>query len=283
MNEKEHIHIRQASIARRNRRFKKIRKIFNIRRNMARSSNVKVYTKSKRLYQSFISHVNVDLCEDFRLLSNAVSVIDSVHKITEYTNKSGKYEVFINMSHMKMTDAGAISLLLSAISLSTRKNCTVCGNMPIDTNCKQLIFDYGFFDHVKLLQTSKIKKINNKNLLIERGFAKTDNERIGAEVRRAVEFLTSEKNSYRPVYSMIQEICANSIEHANKELFKKNWLLSVSYEGGIVRFVVTDIGEGILGTIKKKIRQALRDTIAFTNDVETLMGVFEKKISIINF
>ncbi len=279
MNDIIHIRIRQASIARKNRRSKRIRRLFNIQRNSKcrNISKIKSSSNTNRLYQAHVTEVEVKLCEDFRLLFNTESVIKCVHEVIEYVNKRGRYKVFINMSVMQMADSGAISLLLAAVNLSTRNNCQVTGNMPINTECKQLIFDYGFFDHVKLLQTKKIKKNNNKNLLIERGFAKTDNEKIGEEVRKSVEYLTSMKSSYRPVYSMIQEICANSIEHANKESHKKNWLFSISYEENLVKFVVTDIGEGILGTIKKKLKQTLRDTVTFTNDIETLIGVFEKR------
>ena len=75
----------------------------------------------------------------------------------------------------------------------------------------------------------------------------------------------------------IQEMCANSIEHANSDKRKKNWLFAVYYDVDKVIFTMTDIGEGILSTLKKKAVQLFQDAISFKDEVLTLDGIFDKK------
>ena len=113
--------------------------------------------------------------------------------------------------------------------------------------------------------------------MIERGFDKTSNKKIGEEVRRAVKYLTGEDNTYRPVFSILQEMCANSIEHANNNIHEKNWLVGIYYETNKVVFTVTDIGQGILSTLKKKTEQKIKDTLLARGPVGTLVGAFDKK------
>lgn len=72
-------------------------------------------------------------------------------------------------------------------------------------------------------------------------------------------------------------MCANSIEHANSDKRKKNWLFAVYYDVDKVIFTMTDIGEGILSTLKKKAVQLFQDAISFKDEVLTLDGIFDKK------
>ena len=56
---------------------------------------------------------------------------------------------------------------------------------------------------------------------MNRGFDKTDNAATAREIRKAVEHLTGSAQNYKPIYSIAQEICANSVEHANEEMHIK--------------------------------------------------------------
>lgn len=70
-------------------------------------------------------------------------------------------------------------------------------------------------------------------------------------------------------------MCANSVEHANQ--YNKNWLFSVWYKDeDNVCFTMTDIGEGILGTLKRKFSQKIKEQLLIDNK-EILKRAFEKK------
>jgi anti-sigma regulatory factor (Ser/Thr protein kinase) len=100
------------------------------------------------------------------------------------------------------------------------------------------------------LKGNKIETKEHKSMMVNRGFDKTSNSMVGTEIKKVVKHLTGEENTYRPVFSMVQEMCANSIEHANEE--NKNWLFSVYYQDiETVCFTMTDIGHGILETLRK--------------------------------
>lgn len=56
---------------------------------------------------------------------------------------------------------------------------------------------------------------------MNRGFDKTDNAATAKEIRKAVEHITGKQGYFKPIYSIAQEICANSVEHANEKYIKK--------------------------------------------------------------
>lgn len=214
---------------------------------------------------------------NFALLENAEHVIQTINNFSEINNKrTARHKVLIDISKVEVLDIGAIGLLLSAVNNLTKRNIPVIGNLPNNELCKKLFICSGFLDYMKDMQGKPFNK-KDLSLLIERGFDKTSNKRVGDEIKKAVAYLTGENRTYRPVYSMAQEMCANSIEHANTDKHKKNWLFAVYYDKDKVVFTMTDIGEGILSTLKKKALQIIRDTVSFKDDVITLNGAFDKK------
>ena len=116
----------------------------------------------------------------------------------------------------------------------------------------------------------------NKNLILNRGFDKTDNAATAKEIRKAVEHITGKQGYFKPIYSIAQEICANSVEHANEKIYKKNWLFSSSYLNDEVVFTMTDIGDGILKTLKRKLMKQIQDGL-FKDSVDVLVNAFEKQ------
>lgn len=277
MSRKQNIYLYQSSVMRKIRRSNAIRKKFNIRRNNLKKDRQKRHKNSTRYYQTQVpERIDIKLARHFRLLNETDVVIRTINKATDYTKRYGRYLINFEMDDVVSLDIGSIGLLLSAVNTLTRNNCSVYGTMPVDNECRQFLYDSGFLDHVNVIQ-GRNKKRNENNLLIERGFDKTSNAKVGQEVRKAVKFLIGKDETYRPVYSIIQEMCANSIEHANQERKQKNWLVSIYYAEKKVIFTMTDIGQGILGTLKKKISQSMLDTVRNLSSVETLSGAFAKK------
>lgn len=270
--------IRQKKILREKRRIRYLIKRRNIRRNHRRMLNKTNKSQQSSYSRRFrVTTTTIKLQQDFRLLTNTSVVLKTIRDFERANrrNVQGRHRIYLDLSGVQLFDAAALSMLLAVVNSSRR--IPVVGNYPIDTACCDFFIDSGFLDHMNAIQGKKPEKKNKNNLMIERGFDKTSNKRIGEEVRRAVKHLTGSDNTYRPVFSILQEMCANSIEHANANTRDKNWLVGIYYENDKVIFSVTDIGQGILSTLKKKAEQKIRDTMLAKGSVGTLIGAFDKK------
>lgn len=272
-HKKRNVWLFQASIIRQRRRRKKIRKRLNIRRNSKKKDKIKNVSISRNR----IENVTISLDSDFRLLVNTDKVIETINKSIDHIRHHGKCRIWFELSDVTQLDIGAVGLLLTAVNLLSRNGVSVVGTLPNNEDCRDFLIETGYLEHVYIIQGKKPKRKDERNLLIERGFDKTSNTRIGDEVRKAVKYLTNQEHSFRPVYSIIQEMCANSIEHANYEKRQKNWLVSIYYTESKVVFTMTDIGKGIIATLKKKVRQKFKDTVRLVDEIETLKGAFDKK------
>lgn len=269
--------LRQEKIFREKRRIKRIAKIRNIRRANRRLNMKRSRTKSSYSSRTRVTISKIKLPQDFRLLANTEIVLKTIHDFESKTRivEKNRHRFYLDLSEVQYLDVAALDMLLAVIN--SIKDIPVVGNYPRNQACRESFIESGFLDHMNSIQGKKPEKKNKNNLMIERGFDKTSNKRIGNEVRHAVKHLTGDENSYRPVFSIIQEMCANSIEHANKKTYDKNWLVGFFYEPDKVIFTVIDIGQGILSTLKKKAGQKFRDTIIAKGDVGTLIGAFDKK------
>ena len=269
--------IRQEKVFRAKRRTKRIAKKHNIRKCLRRRHKKLSLAKSSYSNRFRSTVTKIQLPYDFRLLGNTEVVLKTISDFESTTRRISniRHKFYLNLSTVQCFDVAALDMLLAVIN--SIKDIPVLGNYPRNRTCRDFFIESGFLDHMNSIQGKKPEKKNKNNMMIERGFDKTSNKRIGEEVRHAVKHLTGEDNSYRPVFSIIQEMCANSIEHANKKVYDKNWLVGIFYEKEKVIFTVIDIGQGILSTLKKKAGQKLRDAIIAKGDVGTLIGAFDKK------
>lgn len=172
-------------------------------------------------------------------------------------------------------DIIAICLFLSLINKMNANGIGSRGNYPDDETAKRVLIESGFSD---LMQSAykplKTKKYNNQLYIV--GSKRVDNKRIGQSVKEAVGYLTGIERHFQPIYTMLIEICSNSVEHANKKEKDKNWVVSVSYEPDRVNFIVADAGEGILRTIHKKVPEMFVDKV-FRGDGEVLEDLLNKE------
>lgn len=169
----------------------------------------------------------------------------------------------------------AISLMLSMLNKLSSRNINYWGTYPIDMECNQYIIDSGFLELVR----TNIKKSENSrkgNQLYMVGKDCVDSNRIGKSVYEAMEYVVGQKTIFPPIYGNICEIIANSVEHANQQIREKNWLVSVSEESdNTLHFILTDTGQGILATLKKKTSEKISD-LFLKRDSDVLKDVFLK-------
>jgi anti-sigma regulatory factor (Ser/Thr protein kinase) len=212
-----------------------------------------------------------------------VEAPDKLLKFIDKVNNAYKQNMlerylFFNMRSVTQVDLTAICMLLSLLNKLKSRHINPFGNYPKDDNLKKFIINSGFLDIMKTNSESRKllekSEFNNHIYLIGRGFIKTNV--IGSALRGVMKNLTKEERDFRPLYSILMEICANSVEHANTASCDKNWLVSVSYEDSKVVFRVADSGQGILETLRKKPMEHLWDFLTAKGRGEILKDVFDK-------
>ena len=190
-------------------------------------------------------------------------------------NDSNTRFLKVNLNYVTQIDSYAISLLLSMLNRMSYKNINYWGTYPNVQEAKDYIIESGFLDVMKsnVKRPSK-KRLENRIFMI--GKESVDSHRIGKAVKESMSFITGQEECYPPVYDDMLEISANSVEHANEKTQDKNWLVSITFEGDKVHYILTDVGAGILATLKKKFSQKVADA-TFKTDAQILHDVFHKE------
>lgn len=254
------------------RKWKKYLKKRNNRRNNQKvEKDISRYSdhKKKRFLEK--SSFCLRLPSDFRLFSNPNGVISFINKIEQIAIKHPQIVKF-ELNDVSDIDIGAICLFLSKLNELSIRKIRTWGNLPKKTDCADYIRESGFLDKMKDMTSGKNFFRKSDNLIVNRGFDRTDNETLGKVIQKAVSYLTGVEESYRPLFTISQEICANSIEHANFVKNKKNWLYSISRDKESISFTMIDIGEGTLKTIQRKFFDKIRDF--GNNDIDILLNAF---------
>lgn len=270
------IHIAQDAAMRRIKKANKKKKLLRLRR----SKRPKSTGNSKKDFNIPFRHKKYScvVSKNFSLLDNTEETLLVIENILKISSNKDCKSIFVNMDDVVNIDTGALALLLALVNKLYKQGIGTVGNMPLNSNARKVFRESGFLDHMTDIQGRRFKRNSDQpNMMFERGFDKTSNKKVGDAVKGAVKYLTGELKTYQPVYSIIQEMCANSIEHANNKTNNKNWLFTVYCDKDKVVFTMTDIGEGILGTLKKKKTQEIIETIVSKDDVDVLEDAFNKK------
>ena len=210
---------------------------------------------------------------------NAVVAYISELKAFARPNYSG-YSIFIDMSKVTKIDIGSISLLLSIVEELAQYGLKVKGNLPKEKRAHGIFVESGYLSHMNNLAGHKFEFLRPTNSILKRGTNTTLNREVGETVQNAIKMLTGKKAHYNPVYSIIQELSGNSVEHAYYNISsREHWVLAVYKESGTdkVIFTFADNGQGILKTLRRKLTQQFFEKIGYTSDGEIINGAFEKK------
>lgn len=217
-------------------------------------------------------YIKIDLNKNFRIIENPTAVVEQFNEILSCRKRQERtVRLDLNLGGVCHFDLGALTCLLSTLRFTINYR----GNQPNDSDCREYFEKSGFLAWMHDINGHQFSISNTNNLMFEKGTDKTSNAKVGNEIRRAVKYLTGAEGLFQPVYSIIQEICPNSIEHANSDAKKVNWMMGIQYDEGKVCFAMADKGYGILRTIKKTMPQKMRDT--FRNDIDILIAAFDKE------
>ena len=189
----------------------------------------------------------------------------------------GTFFVVMDLSSVKEFDYSSICVLIAIIEDLNSKNINLRGNYTKDNSCKKRIIESGLLTFMYDDEGNKFKKSEKTDLfLIAKGakiLNREDNKNISKTIENAVKHLTGKENRLPKLKKILLEICGNSIEWS--ETKNKQWLFGVKYEDDKAIFTITDVGKGILKTLRKKFRNKLQDT--FKKNDAILKRAFIKK------
>lgn len=72
------------------------------------------------------------------------------------------------------------------------KNLCIWGNVPNNQVCKEIFYNSGIVDYIKNLSGGKYSN-NSKNLIIKIGYDQTLNEKVGLNIKNAMEYLSGKE------------------------------------------------------------------------------------------
>lgn len=244
-------------------------------------SNEKVTTNKKNRHR--IEEIKIDAGLSFSLFSEPENVIQIIESLEKCKSKSRYIKhIQLDLSNIKQIDIGAISFLLAKVNeMSQNKRIRIWGIVPKDESCKKVFEESGFLDYMRDLAGRKFIK-HSDNFIFRVGTDKTRNERVGKTIEKSMKFLTGNEKKYPPIYSIIQEICSNSVEWANAPDTKnKNWFLGVNFPqkngATYITFTMTDIGFGILRTLNRRFGIFIKENLQLKQDTEILERAFERR------
>lgn len=277
-----HIKLLEESLVRKKRRTNKIQRNRSVLRNNigdglreARLSKIKQKSPVNQ-----IPNLEIVVNTTFAFFENPENVINTVRRLDKLKSIRRKTRVCINLSAIREIDIGAISFLLAKIhELSFNKYVKIWGTIPTNQECKQIFYESGFLEYMTNLSGEKYKT-ESENFIVNVGNELTRNQTVGKTIEKSIEHLTGAKAKYPPVYSIIQEICSNSVEWANpKKSRNTNWFLGVNYcdvGNRSVTFIMTDIGFGIVNTLNRKFKTII-DNLQLVSKIDVLNRAFDRK------
>lgn len=221
---------------------------------------------------------------DFRLVNNSKECLRFFRDLRNEDNLNlirNIHFVTMSLQDVEYIDYAAISALTAISDDLKYKGIVLRGNFPKNPDVRRFIEDSGFLNHMVNNKNQSFPKPEKSELIFfEKGQGKlsdADNKKISDVVKSVVNHLTGAIAHFKPVRSILLEICGNSIEWASTD--NKQWLLGVKYEPDKVIFTVTDVGRGILGTLHRRFGRQFFDILMKRDDAEILKGAFEKKYS----
>lgn len=274
------IHLRTLSLLRKRKKSKEKKKRRNILKNQATKEKQDKISKNK--YTNRVENVTIDGGSAFTLFKNPENVLNIVNRLDKYKITSNKIRnIRIDLSNIKEIDLGAISFLLAKVNeLAKTQRIRIWGDAPSEPECKKIFYESGFLDYMTDLSGNKFKK-QSENFIINVGSEKTRNENVGKTIERSIKFITGQETKYPPVYSIVQEICSNSVEWANPKKSKNtNWFLGVSYNNDstnpVATYIMTDVGFGIINTLNRRFGKYI-EALKLTKDTEVLEKAFDRR------
>ncbi len=221
--------------------------------------------------------------KDLRLLENSEECVRFFNHIRSVKNHSfipPKYRfVLLDLSQVQEIDYASISVLVAIYHLFKSQGIGYRGNFPNDKNCCEFFKQSGFLDFMKDENGKPFEKSETAlHIRFENqdGKFSTEESKIISDVLRETNSHLSNSNTIiKPMKSILIEMFGNSVEWSKSH--NKMRLMGMYKVENKVIFTATDLGEGILKTIKRKFIHQIGDFFNSRKSPEILMRAFDQK------
>lgn len=219
--------------------------------------------------------IELTLPASFNILINKQEVFGFVSSMLNMHALRKVKQINLNLEEVLSIDFPAICLLLSVVKELSNNGIKVIGNYPQNEFCKKVFIESGFLKQM-IDDNGKPFEIETENFIVETGHNKTRNKDIANAIMTTMESFEGYRRRFQPAYTIIMEICSNSVEHAYQNR-PKHWRLGIYHEEDKISFTMTDTGVGILNTLHRKFWKLFKDKVTYQNEIDILYKAFERK------
>lgn len=220
---------------------------------------------------------------DFRLLSNPAKCAKFFRRLLDmefsYFTRFGEKKILLDMKEVETVDFAAMIMLNAICDELAQKGCNVGGNSPLCIEAYRFMLDSGFLNNMYDEHNRKMFLPGNSQILeVQKGEDKIKKEDLQAFVAlldKVKDNLGVDKDcDINDYVAILKEICGNSTEWGN--IKRKNWTIAAKFEKDKVVFIALDLGQGILGSLNKRVDKQLKDFLFGKNNCQVLEGVFSQ-------
>lgn len=216
----------------------------------------------------------------FSLVKNPHDTIDFINNfIDELHHKQNNKHFHIDSKDVNYVTVDALIYLLALINnsyLNKAMHYSFSGSFPSDDSARKVYEESGFTKYVRA--PFSIQPGETDRICIEIGHGNK-----AAIAKRICDFVCAKlgltkRKSTQPLYKALIELLSNVYYHAYslEEPLQKRWYIYAEHIDNYVRFVFVDTGNGIVKTVRKKLREKFKLLLGVSlNDGKVLSSVFD--------
>lgn len=256
---------------------------------VAQKSDRKQLTFTKRnpirSQAGLITH-EIEAPENLRLFSNMRQTLEFVRELRALGNlvvdKPGN-RIRIKLQRLKQINYATISILKAVIFDFTTREIAIVGDLPIESTCNDYLTESGYLDGlIDMSGRAFPPSEQSAHIFFKRGLGRLSREQnlaISDLLANAMVFMNGDIRHECKLKTLLLEGCANSIEWG--ETKGQQWMLGMKKEekngNREILFTITDVGKGILETLRRKFKDRFLNLVKFRTEHEVLQLAFQRQ------
>lgn len=276
---------RHARLTKRDRRLarglKAVKQVSNSRYQISRFTK----KKSIRSKGGLVTHY-IDAPSNLRLFSKMEDTLVFIRELRALGNRivgNPQHRIQINLQRVKEINYATISILKAVLYDFTTRDIAIVGDLPSNEICSAYLKECGYLDGLIDMRGRKFPPSQQSaHIFFESGrgrLTRDENLKISNLLEDAMEFMGGNIQHELKLKTLLLEGCANSIEWGQTQ--GRQWMLGMKKEerDGVreVLFTITDVGKGILETLRRKFTDQILNLVKFQTEHEVLKLAFERK------
>lgn len=219
----------------------------------------------------------------FSQMQDSLSFIRELRMLGHRIVGKPNHQIWIDMHKVKEINYATISILKAVLYDFDTRNIAVVGNLPQDEKCNHYLQDCNYLLGLKDMRGRPFSpRPESAHILFKAGkgpLTQEQNLKISDMLADGLAFLGGDNLHELKLKTLLLEGCANSIEWGQTE--GGQWMLGLKKEdaAGVrsLLFTITDVGKGILATLRRRLTDKILNFVNFQTEHEILRLAFERK------